>query len=183
MVPIVQNGNKFQGSFYFSGSFMPPSVSFWWVMAFLFLFFSFLTLIVFIQRQDTVICLLSQFWLTGTHDGDIWRFSRSPGRPHTEHQTWRKPQRQTRLLWDDQSPLQPAAATAFLWFHRLIFEQLGKSVMWNNSLSTATATDLFPKALWAHWRYSNGPLNNSRAPLSHSPKVWSIITFCNLITN
>lgn len=31
--------------------------------------------------------------------------------------------------------------------HRLIFEQLGKSVMWNGSLSTVTAADLFPKAL------------------------------------
>lgn len=50
--------------------------------------------------------------------------------------------------------------------HRLIFEQLGKSVMWNNSLSTVTAADLFPKALWAHQRYGNSPPNSSSARLS-----------------
>lgn len=137
MVHIFQNGCKFQGSF----------SSFWILYITLYLYLvsngfynSYLILVRgSLFQQMARCCHLKRIvsfnsLFTGTHDEDIWRLSRSPG-PHTEHQTWWKP-RETHLLWDDQSPLQPAA---FLWFHRLTFEQLGKSVMWNCSLSTLAA--------------------------------------------
>lgn len=115
----------------------------------------------------------------------IKRLSRSPVCPHTEDDQTsdmtETPERHVSPLRRPESS-QPAAAS--LSCHRLIFQQLGKSVMWNNGLSTVTASDLFPKALWAHWRYSNGPLSSSRARLQHSPKVFkeeNVITSRSLI--
>lgn len=55
--------------------------------------------------------------------------------------------RRTRVSSKTTGVLSSLPLLLFLSCHRLIFEQLGKSVMWNNSLSTVSAPDLFPKAL------------------------------------
>lgn len=78
--------------------------------------------------------------------------------------------RRTRVSSKTTRVLSSLPLLLFLSCHRLIFEQLGKSVMWNNSLSTVTAPDLFPKASWAHREIQRRPTQQLESSTLTLPK-------------
>lgn len=71
--------------------------------------------------------------------------------------------RETRVSSKTTRVLTACCCRCFSLLPQINFEQLEKSIIRNNSLSTATTSELFPKALWAHQRYANVPVNSLSA--------------------